>query len=287
MKTISLPTLSVVVPVYNEEAQLKKCLQSLAMQLDDIDEILIVDNNSTDTSPQIARVFLKQAGAKCRLLSQPKQGLVPTRNLGFTEAKSDIVARIDADTQVRSGWALAIKTKFANKPRVSAIYGDTRYHDIPFERFTTTVSAFFVDISNRFSSGSPSLYGPNMALRTHVAQQIATEACDKPRLMEDLDITIHLRRLHRRIAFCKDMSVYISGRRLASIPYHYWSYCIMWPRTYAIHGMYLAAFTSSLVALIGCIAQLTIFIPLRSYNPETRRFSFRHLWLAKQDRIIP
>lgn len=68
-----LPTLDVVIPCYNEERDIAQCLDLLLAQADDIAQIIIVDNNSTDSTPEI----LARYGAKYQkivVLHETRQG---------------------------------------------------------------------------------------------------------------------------------------------------------------------------------------------------------------------
>lgn len=88
------PAVSVVIPAYNEERYLAACLTSLQKQTLKNFETIVVDNNSTDKTAEIARRF----GAK--VVKELKQGIIPARERGFREAKAEIIARTDADTIV-------------------------------------------------------------------------------------------------------------------------------------------------------------------------------------------
>ena len=56
------------------------------------DEVVVVDNNSTDRSMDIARQY------NMRIVQEPKQGMIYARNRGFDEANGDVIIRIDGDT---------------------------------------------------------------------------------------------------------------------------------------------------------------------------------------------
>src|SRR6266567_2953645 len=90
--------ISVVIPVYNEEKYLGKCLDSLMRQNVKADEIIVVDNNSTDNSVAIAKKY------PIRVVFEKTQGMIPARNHGFNEARYEIIARTDADTILPVNW---------------------------------------------------------------------------------------------------------------------------------------------------------------------------------------
>ncbi|MEO3473878.1 glycosyltransferase [Roseomonas sp. CAU 1739] len=91
------PPVSVVVPVYNGERLLAKCLHSITAQtLRDI-EIICVDDASTDGTPAILRA-LAQEDARIRILTHAtNQGVGPARNTGVRAARGDYIASVDND----------------------------------------------------------------------------------------------------------------------------------------------------------------------------------------------
>lgn len=82
---------SIIVPVYNEEKYLDKCLDSLLKQTYKNIEIIVVDDGSCDNSAEIAREF------PVTYLFQDHQGAAMARNLGAKKAKGEILAFADAD----------------------------------------------------------------------------------------------------------------------------------------------------------------------------------------------
>src|SRR5687768_15841626 len=110
MKSAAKPlTLSIIIPAYNEEAHLGACLQAIADQTEPPDEVIVVDNNSTDRTAKIARSF-----PFVRLLHEKRQGLRATRSRGVTAARGEIIGRIDADTRLGPEWAAIARRVFAD-----------------------------------------------------------------------------------------------------------------------------------------------------------------------------
>lgn len=106
----ALPFVSVVVPLYNEERWISACVEALLAQDYPADcyEILIVDNNSTDTSAeQVARY------PRVRLLREAVQGDFAARNRGIAASRGEIIAFTDSDTAPRPDWLRAIVDHFA------------------------------------------------------------------------------------------------------------------------------------------------------------------------------
>lgn len=88
-----LPSISVIIPVYNGERFLAEAIESVLKQDYAPLEILIVDDGSTDGSAAIARSF----GERVRYVYQANAGPAVARNQGLALAKSDIIAFLDAD----------------------------------------------------------------------------------------------------------------------------------------------------------------------------------------------
>lgn len=96
-----MPKVSVIVPVYNTDKYLVKCINSLLKQtLKDI-EIIIVDDASTDNSYTIASSFATLFPDKVKLIRQSKNtGVAKARNLGLQYATGDYISFIDSDDYI-------------------------------------------------------------------------------------------------------------------------------------------------------------------------------------------
>ena len=91
-----MPRVSVVVPVYNVARYLEECLRSIAGQnVRDI-EVVLVDDGSTDASPEIAARFAARDG-RFRVVRQENAGLGAARNTGVREASGEFIAFADSD----------------------------------------------------------------------------------------------------------------------------------------------------------------------------------------------
>lgn len=103
MSASDRPKVSVLVPVYNTERYLGRCLESLLSQtLKDI-EVVVVDDGSSDGSPGIINAFA-QRDSRVRPRRQENQGLGATRNTGLRNAHGEFIAFIDADDWVEPGF---------------------------------------------------------------------------------------------------------------------------------------------------------------------------------------
>lgn len=103
------PLISVIVPVYNVEKYLSRCLESLVNQSYDNIEIIVVDDGSTDNSPQIIKKFLNK-NDNMRVITQVNQGVSVARNTGLKNAKGKYIMFTDGDDYVDKDFCLAAYT---------------------------------------------------------------------------------------------------------------------------------------------------------------------------------
>ncbi|MFC7347419.1 glycosyltransferase family 2 protein [Chryseobacterium zhengzhouense] len=91
---------SVIVPVYNVENYLPKCLDSLLSQTLQNIEILVVDDGSTDRSAEIIRQYSEKYPAKIKAFTKENGGLSDARNFGIERACGDFFGFVDSDDYV-------------------------------------------------------------------------------------------------------------------------------------------------------------------------------------------
>lgn len=223
---------SVVIPVYNEEKNIGACLQYLSLQEEKPDEIIVVDNNSTDKTAQIAREF----GAS--IATEKIQGMIPARNKGFNEAKYEIIARTDADTRVPKDWIKLIKENFAKNKSLVGLSGPASFYDFPItnklQYSQWQNKAIFAFIKPQIKHDT--LYGPNMAIRKSAWEKIKNEVCLDDKLVhEDTDLAIHLGQ-HGEIKIDSSLVVDTSFRRYKK-PFTYFEYPRKLLKTFREHRL--------------------------------------------------
>jgi CDP-glycerol glycerophosphotransferase len=94
-----MPRVSVVVPIYNVETYLRPCLDSLAAQTFTDLEIVMVNDGSTDGSPEIAEAYA-EGDRRFKLVHQENGGLSAARNTGIDAATGEFLAFADSDDLV-------------------------------------------------------------------------------------------------------------------------------------------------------------------------------------------
>ena len=108
--------ISVIVPVYNVENYLEKCLNSLVNQTLEEIEILVINDGSTDGSQKIIDDFQRKFPQKIKAFSKENGGLSDARNFGIDRATGEFLAFVDSDDSVsevmmEEMYHLAIKNK--------------------------------------------------------------------------------------------------------------------------------------------------------------------------------
>ena len=120
-------TLAVIVCAYNEARCLPACLYSLLAQTRSPDEIIVVNNASTDETAAIAR-----AVPGVRVVDEPVKGLVVAREAARVAATADILAYVDADCRVPLQWLEFVERRFRSRAAVVAVTGPYRFYDWDF-----------------------------------------------------------------------------------------------------------------------------------------------------------
>lgn len=125
---IHRPSVSVVIPVYNEEAVIKKTVTALLQSRYLITEILVIDDGSTDRT---AAIVMEEFSGNpiVKLIKKENSGKSSALNTGFQLAHSDIVVTIDADTVFAKDTITHLVTHFKD-PKVGAVAGNCKVGNI-------------------------------------------------------------------------------------------------------------------------------------------------------------
>lgn len=94
-----MPKISVVIPVYNVEAYLPQCIDSVLAQNFEDYEVILVNDGSTDGSLAIAQQY-ERTNEKVKLISQENKGLGGARNTGIQHASGEFICFIDSDDTI-------------------------------------------------------------------------------------------------------------------------------------------------------------------------------------------
>lgn len=91
-----MPKISIIVPVYNVEQYLKKCIDSILIQTFKNIEVILVNDGSTDNCGEICDEYLSK-DPRVRVIHQKNEGLSEARNAGINIAKGEYIGFIDSD----------------------------------------------------------------------------------------------------------------------------------------------------------------------------------------------
>ena len=138
--------LSIIIPVYNAEKYIEKCLESIFLNLGNDIEVIIIDDGSTDNSLCLIKKIIKcydVSNNNIKLLTQVNQGQSVARNNALDVSSGEYVAFIDADDYISSLYFKKVLSIIKNeKPDLIKInakkflldeYGD--FHELNFESF--------------------------------------------------------------------------------------------------------------------------------------------------------
>lgn len=247
---------SIVIPAYNEERHLKACLQAIANQTQAPYEVIVVDNNSTDTTANIAAQF-----PFVRIVHEPQQGIVYARNQGFNLTTGDIIARIDADTRLPANWVASVQSFYAqpgNGQRV--LTGGCHFYNLHTGWLTGRGYSLFVHHSNRLLLGYYLPWGSNMALPRAVWQDVKAQTCQRTDIHEDLDLGLHLHRAGYKVQYLSRLRVGAVARRIMTDHAQLWPYLKMWPYTLHIHNVSrVTTFLTWLTTMIVWIGSFGVY----------------------------
>lgn len=203
---------SVVIPSLNDAPMLRRCLAAVAAQSRPADEVIVVDNGSTDDTAEVARA----AGA--RVVDQPIRGIFPATAAGFDAARGDLICRLDADSVPYPDWIERVVAAFESSPELSALsgpgdfYGSNRFVHWAGERFYIGGYIWFIG----WLFGYDPLFGSNLAIRASVwARLRSTVHSDRPDVHDDLDLSFHIQP-DMVTRFDRTLRVGISARPFAS-----------------------------------------------------------------------
>ena len=209
------PYISVVIPAYNEEKSIIKTLESLKVQdYKGKVEIIVVDNNSTDTTAKTAEKY----GAK--VIFEGTKGVASARQTGFMAAKGTIIASTDADTIHPTNWLSWIAQEFQKDDKRVMVSGMWDfYNGSPILKFFNWAFNYPLFIIFSWYSGA------NMAVKRSAFLKVGGFNTSLP-LSEDSDLGVRLRKIGT-VYRTNSFKVLVSARRFNQLGFWggLWDYC--------------------------------------------------------------
>lgn len=96
--------ISIIIPVYNAEKTISRCIESILQNTYDNYEIILINDGSTDNSWKILESYQKKYPNKIKIFNQENQGVARTRNAGLVYAESKYVMFVDCDDWIDSDY---------------------------------------------------------------------------------------------------------------------------------------------------------------------------------------
>jgi len=207
-------SIAAIVCAHNEAKYLAGCLESLVNQRRTADEILVIDNASTDGTADVAARF-----SRVGVVHEPRKGLVHARARGLAASKSEVLAYLDADCRAPVNWLMRMERRFARDDgTLAAVTGPYRFYDWhpagrlivgAYDRLVAPPAQFLVH--DVLSIGSI-LYGGNFAVRRDALQKIGGFDTSIEFHGEDTNLGRRLANVGR-VELRRDCWLYTSARR--------------------------------------------------------------------------
>ena len=124
----SIPTFTVVIPLYNTERYIACTLRSVLDQTFEDFEVVVVDDQSSDRGPEIVRSMMA-ADARIRMVTQENRGLAGSRNTGIRHARGRYIALLDADDLWLPQKLAAHHAQLEADPLIGVAYSASRLID--------------------------------------------------------------------------------------------------------------------------------------------------------------
>jgi glycosyltransferase involved in cell wall biosynthesis len=196
--------LSVIVPVHNGGDGLRYCLETLAASTRLPNEVIVVDDASTDGSGDLARLH----SAQVVRLDDPPHGPASARNQGAEVAQGEILVFLDADVAVHSDTLARLERTLTEEPEVAALFGS--YDADPparglVSRYKNLLHHYVHQHGRREAS---TFWAGCGAIRREVFAALGgfDENYTRPSI-EDIELGGRLRRAGHRVWLCPDVQV--------------------------------------------------------------------------------
>ena len=206
-------SISVVIPSYNDAEMLAQCLTALDAQTRRPDEIVVVDNGSSDATVDVALAH----GA--RVVAEARRGIPQATSAGLDAATGDLIGRLDADSVPPKDWVARVVRAFERDPDLEALSGPGEFYGAnPFVHwFAESVQMALYTRAVALLLGHDVLFGSNLAIRRETWRELrGLVHRDDNTVHDDLDFTLNLVP-GTKVRFDRTLVVGVSAR-----PYQDW-----------------------------------------------------------------
>lgn len=259
---------SVVIPARNEEAYIGDCIESLVGQILPFDEIIVVDNASTDATRTIIRKYAS-SNANVTLLTEVRIGRHSAQATGFKLATGEWIVRIDADTRLAPDWNQKLHQHIEAKPEVSAWTGHAIFYDSPVPKFAGFLQAFMYQYMQYPAAMTWTLWGSAMAVKRADMPKTGLADAELNELDEDVITTLLLKANGKKCQYSSGLHAHASLRRGETNVASAREYLKTWPRDYrAVGRNYAAVYVTVLswMVLAGAVFNVALLKFTRKSN---------------------
>lgn len=213
--------LSVCICTANRANDLTLALESLArLQLPqgrDV-EFIIVDNASTDATPEVLKAAAARLPFPLVVLQEPMRGSSSAHNCALRHARGEVIAWTDDDCVLAEDWVERILAHFDNDPALEFLTGRVELYDQSHYPITVNTS-LEPAIADETADYAHSVIGCNMAIRRRLLERIGIfdprfGAGAALRAAEDTDFAFRALRAGCRIAYAPDVLLYHNHKRV-------------------------------------------------------------------------
>ncbi len=161
------PSVSAIIPNWNRLNDLREAIQAIKAQTYPITEIIVVDNNSSDGSPQM----IKEEFPEVQLIRSPHNAFIHSLNIGAKTASGDLILHQDNDGVLSPDAVQRMVEVFASNPRVAVVYSKNLYFDSgeiydPLHWYTPEEHA------SQGIFDAPSFHGNGSMMRREVLEEV-------------------------------------------------------------------------------------------------------------------
>lgn len=203
--------ISVVIPAYNEEENISRCLEALCNQTTKMKfEVIVVNNNSTDNTSRIAQTFNDRLNLK--VITQQRKGRSPARKKGFDHVIGDLIFSTDSDCEVPNDWIEKLYNPFKDE-KIVAVTGSCYIDDCG--SLTNKIFNLIQPAGMRFFRiifGHYWLSGFSFAIRKE-AYKKSGGFDPHLNIQEDIDLSFKVAKVGK-IKFISDTPIHFSSRRI-------------------------------------------------------------------------
>lgn len=202
--------LSLVIPAYNEEKYIGRCLESIFENTQNIFfEVIVVDNGSSDGTLGVVKKF---SGVK--IVTESRKGVTRARQRGFLESTGDMVCFVDADSIIPKDWVEKVQREF-EKGDLVCLSGPYEYYD------QSSLLKFLVKYFYWYLLALPTYWvvgymaiSGNLAIRRSVLEKMEGLNTEIEFYGDDAD-TVRRASEFGKVKFSMDFVMKSSSRRLA------------------------------------------------------------------------